>query len=61
MDEIIKLFTTGFIRHLLQSNGLPSLVNREEKENNDWINRKNERDIGSNHVSNNSNFKRKKL
>ena len=61
MDEIIKLFTDGFIRHLLQANGLNSSVNREEKENIDWIMKKNGGDIGLKEVRDNSNFKRMKL
>ncbi len=60
MDEIIKLFSKGYIRHLMHSNGLSSSIKRENKENFDWIFSKNERDIGSNHVSNNSQLKREK-
>lgn len=61
MDEIIKLFTAGFIRHLLQSNGHSSSIEREEKEKNNWIKRMNGCDIGGRNVRDNLNVKRKKL
>ena len=60
MDEIIKLFSKGYIRHLIHSNGLSSSIKGEDKENFDWIVSNNERDIGSNHVGDNSQLKRKK-
>lgn len=46
MDEIIKLFSKGYIRHLVHSNGLSSSIKREDKENFNWIVDKNEYDIG---------------
>jgi len=61
MHEIIKLLTDGFIRHLIQVNRLSISIKREEKENVDWIVRKNGCDIGRRNVGDNSNIKRKKL
>ncbi len=61
MDEVIRLLTHGFIRHLIQLNGLSLSIKREEKENVDWIVRKNGCDIGVRNVRDNSNVKRKKL
>ncbi|MBC8213589.1 MAG: hypothetical protein H8E71_03000 [Candidatus Marinimicrobia bacterium] len=51
MDEIIKLFSKGYIRHLVHSNGLSSSIKGEDKENFNWIVDKNEYDIGSNHIN----------
>lgn len=61
MDEIIRLLTDGFIRHLIQVNRLSPSIKREEKENFDWIVDKNGCDIGVRNVRDNSNVKRKKL
>jgi len=61
MDAIIRIFTDGFIRHLMQVNRLSSSIKREEKENFDWIKRRNGWDIALRNVGDNSNIKRKKL
>lgn len=60
MDEIIKLFSKGFVRYLVKSNMGFSSLKGEDKENFDWIVSKNECDIGLKDFRDNSNFKRKK-
>lgn len=60
MNEIIKLFSRGFIRHILNENRDFSSIKGEERENNDLIVSKNARDIGLKDIRDNSNFKRKK-
>lgn len=61
MDEIIKLLSRGFIRHLLKENGVFSSIKGEDRENNDLIVSKNARDIGLEEIRDNYSNKRKKL
>jgi DhnA family fructose-bisphosphate aldolase class Ia len=50
MNEIIRLFSAGFIRHTLHKNGVLSSVKREYSENIDLIVKTNERNIGVRNV-----------
>lgn len=61
MDEIIRIFTAGLIRHIINVGGLSPSIKREEKEHFDWIMRRNGCDIGLRNVRDNSIVKRKKL
>jgi len=61
MDEIIRIFTAGLIRHMMNTHGLSSSVKREETSNIDLIVRRNERDIGLRNVTDNSQLTRKRI
>ncbi len=61
MQILLEIFAKGYIRHILENNGLNPCYLRENIVRNDWIKDKNECDIGRKTIKDKTHLIRMKL